>query len=112
MALQARRLPSGLWVMRSETKGLDTDQRRAYNEHMSSAFFVQTFVVTSASMFPLDMLRAENALPITAKDSALIPQEGQERAIKLKRYATDIKVGPNQEMWNKFGWAVSKFEQL
>ena len=78
------------------------------------------FTVEGSGDFPIDMLRYDHCYPATSTQSAIIPQDAEQRRVRLaiSLYSTKtnmdrcIKSGilPCVERWKSFGWEVLREE--
>ena len=63
------------------------------------------FLVEGSGQFPIDMLRYDRAVPETEIASNAIMRDGL-RAVRLVRYSSAGKSGPNLMRWHSYRWEV------
>lgn len=77
--------------------------------------YMQTVVVEGSGIFPFDMLRYDNCVPATERDSATMgdgdPMEGiggisSRRRVTLKRFSFTTNHPATEGRWRSFGWMV------
>lgn len=70
-------------------------------------YYPTKFLVEGSGEFPIDMLRYDRAVPETEVASNAISREGL-RAVRLVRFSSAGKSGPNVARWKSFGWQVTE----